>query len=247
MRAGSPWGIRCAAIVAALLLPGGAIAQVSVNSSALDHLQPAAPAATPAPAHTAPSKPAVHPAPRRPVAARPPGHPAAPAANTRASRLRPGLPPAVPAAPPAAAVLPPTIVPPSRPAPPPPPVPVVPTAPGDVSQIKGGVRITFGAGGSDLNPATEQAIRSFADTVKADPNADLNVYAFAAGVPDDPSTPRRLALARALTVRAILISDGIVSTRIYPRALGASPSPIGWDGPPDRVDLVLANTPAASP
>ena len=126
-------------------------------------------------------------------------------------------------------------------------MPVLPQASGNVSPLKGGVRITFGGGSSDLNPATESALRSFADTVKADAGADLNVYAFATGSAEDPSTPRRLALARALVVRAILISQGIVSTRIYPRALGSLPSPLGGDGPPDRVDLMLANVPAATP
>ncbi len=219
-------------ILAALLAPGMASAQVSVNPGALTRLQPSASAA-----HKPPSRTPVHPAPA----------PAHPAPGSRASRLRPGAPPAVPAAPPAAAVLPPAVVAPPRPTPPPPPVPVIAGATGAVSEIKGGVRITFGAGVSDLNPATEQAIRSFADGVKADPGKDLNLYAFAAGVPDDPSTPRRLALARALAVRAILISQGIVSTRIYPRALGAGASPLGGEGPSDRVDLVLAATTAATP
>ena len=227
-----------ALLLAGLLLPGVAQAQVSVDRGALTRLQPSAPAAArkPAPAH---------PAARTSHGAASPSRPAP--AGTRASRLRPGPPPAVPAAPPSAAVLPPPVVAPARPVAPPPPVPVIPTAIGAVAPIKGGVRITFGAGVSDLNPATEQAIRGFADTVKADPNADLNVYAFAAGVPDDPSTPRRLALSRALAVRAILISQGIISTRIYPRALGAGPSPLGGDGPPDRVDLVAASLPTASP
>jgi outer membrane protein OmpA-like peptidoglycan-associated protein len=138
---------------------------------------------------------------------------------------------------------------PVRPVPPPPPVPIVPGAEGIATQINGGVRISFGAGKAELNAATEAAIRSLAASVKDNPNADLNLYAFAAGVPDDPSTPRRLSLSRALAVRAVLISEGIASTRIYPRALGASPSPLGPDGPPDRVDVVLAGTPlpAAKP
>ncbi len=233
------------ALLAALLLPGTAFAQVSVNNGALDRLQPASP---PAHAAAAPAKPGARPQPRHPAH---PVHPAAPAraapSSPHTANLRPGLPPTVPAAPPSGAALPPPVVPPARPVAPPPPVPIVPNAPGDVSQIKGGIRVTFGAGVADMSGSTEGAVRSFADTVKAEPGTDLNVYAFAAGVPDDPSTPRRLSLARALAIRAILISDGIVSTRIYPRALGASPGPAGSDAPSDRVDLLLATTPAATP
>ncbi|WP_158745824.1 OmpA family protein, partial [Acidisphaera sp. L21] len=145
-------------------------------------------------------------------------------------------------------VLPAIPAPPARPVTPPSPVPVVPDATGIVTPVPGGIRITFGDGKSDLNPATEAAIRTMARSVVANTTADLNIYAFAAGVPDDPSTPRRVSLSRALAVRAILISEGITSTRIYPRALGASPGPNGSDGPPDRVDLVLAGTnPAAKP
>ncbi len=112
--------------------------------------------------------------------------------------------------------------------------------------MEGGIRITFGDGKSDLNPTTEAAIRTLADQIKADPAISLNIYAYAAGMPDDPSTPRRLSLSRALAARAVLISQGIESTRIYPRALGATPS----DGPADHVDVVRAGVappPKAAP
>ena len=69
------------------------------------------------------------------------------------------------------------------------------------------------------------------------------MVATAAGSADDPSTPRRLSLSRALAARAVLITEGIASTRIYVRALGASGPP---DGPPDRVD-VSAGLPGAPP
>ncbi len=119
---------------------------------------------------------------------------------------------------------------------------MVPDAAGDASKLPGGVRITFGPGNADLNPATDAALRTLARAVKADPKVSLNLYAYAAGTPDDPSTPRRLSLSRALAARAVLISEGIVSTRIYPRALGATAP----DGPPDRVD-VTDGPPNAAP
>jgi outer membrane protein OmpA-like peptidoglycan-associated protein len=130
---------------------------------------------------------------------------------------------------------------PPHPVEPPPPVPIVADAAGDATKIVGGTRITFGAGKADLNPVTAAAVSALARVVKADPNIDLNVYAYAAGPPDDPSTPRRLSLSRALAARAVLISEGIASTRIYVRALGATAS----DGPPDRVDVTQAGIAAA--
>ncbi len=73
----------------------------------------------------------------------------------------------------------------------------------------------------------------------------FNVVAYAAGTPEDPSTARRLSLSRALAVRSALMADGIGSSRIYVRALGAT----GGDAAPDRVDLAVmgGNTPASSP
>lgn len=66
----------------------------------------------------------------------------------------------------------------------------------------------------------------------------FTVSAFAAGTPDDPSTPRRLSLSRALAVRGILLGEGIASARILVRSLGAS-TPAIAAGPPDRVDVTI--------
>ena len=68
--------------------------------------------------------------------------------------------------------------------------------------------------------------------------------AYAAGTPEDPSTARRLSLSRALAVRSALMADGVTSSRIYVRALGAT----GGDEPPDRVDLAVmgGNAPAGA-
>ena len=141
--------------------------------------------------------------------------------------------PVIPTAPPPAAGIPPAVPAPTHPVAPPSPVPVANSATGETAPIAGGVRITFGAGSADLNPTTFAALQSFARLVKDQP-VGIDVIATAAGSADDPSTPRRISLSRALAARAVLINDGIASTRIYPRALGANPG----DGPPDRVDLV---------
>ena len=232
------------------------MAQVRVDPGALGQLEQSAPAPA-APTARTTARPATRTPPHRRPAPRkvphPPAHPAvsrpaAPASPAQAKPRpapRPATPPATqPAtlapAPPPAVVLPPVLQPPTPPPAPALPVPVLPDAAGEATKLPNGIRITFAPGKADLNPATAAALQALARAVKGDPNVDLNLYAYAAGAPDDPSTPRRLSLSRALNVRAVLINEGIVSTRIYPRALGATPS----DGPADRVDVTNGPPPA---
>ena len=237
--------IRAALLLSLLSAP--AMAQVRVDPGALDALTPNPPA-------TAPAKRAL---PKRPVA---PAHPVKPKAPTKppapvvsapapSKPPAPPKPPAVSAAPPPAPVVPPPIEVPIQRPPPPPPIPVINDAPGETSKIPGGLRVTFGTGRADLNPSTEAVLRTMAKALKPNETVSFNVSAYAAATQDDPSTPRRLSLSRALAVRAVLISEGIVSTRIYVRALGAStPSPSGKapeDAPPDRVDVIQAGAPEA--
>jgi len=201
--------------------------QPGVNSGALDALKP-----TPAPPRLAPQH-----------------RPAQPAARTNAVKPTPAAvpvppkppsrPPAVPTVPPAIAAIPPAVAVPVQRPPDPPPVVVAADAPGEASPAPGGVRVTFGAGRAELNAATEAAIRSFVRPLR-ESEQPINVLAYAAGTADDPSTPRRLSLARALEARAVLINEGVASTRIYVRALGSA----GGDGPADRVDLSV-NVPGA--
>jgi hypothetical protein len=151
----------------------------------------------------------------------------------------------VPAAPPPPPVIPPPIVVPVRPVSPPLPAIITPGAPGTATPIPGGASLTFGPDSAELNPATAAALRSLARN--AAPDATFSLAAYAAGAPEDPSTPRRLSLERALAARSVLIGEGIASTRIYPRALGAGSAGF-TDGPPDRVDVIVsAPTPAPAP
>jgi outer membrane protein OmpA-like peptidoglycan-associated protein len=117
-------------------------------------------------------------------------------------------------------------------------VPVSADARGAAEQIPEGIRVTFGDGSTVLNPTTEGALRTLAHT--APPDATFTVSAFAAGSADDPSTPRRLSLSRALAARSVLIAEGIASPRIYVKALGATASVA--QGPADRVDVTVAAT-----
>ena len=142
--------------------------------------------------------------------------------------------PTLPAVPPAIAALPPPApVPPPRPQAAPV-IPVAADAPGSATPMGTGVRVTFGKDRSDLNPTTEAALRALARRVRPDEAVTVNIYAYATGTVEDPSTARRLALARALSARAVLVNEGIASTRIYPRALGST----GGDTDRDRADVV---------
>ena len=242
MRPRLPRTILAAALLAAAPVSQQVSAQVTVNPGALELLPAPKPQTPPRPPARPPARPATRPAAPNttPTATTPTTTtPTATATPPTPAALigppaPPPKPPVLPTVPPAIAALPPPVpVPPPRPQPAPV-IAVAPDAPGTASPVPGGLRITFGPDRQDLNPITEAALRSFAKTLHADPATTVNIYAYAQGVAEDPSTPRRLALARALTARGVLINEGIASTRIYPRALG----PTGGDTDKDRVDVV---------
>ncbi len=213
-----PW--PCLLSVALLLITTvSARAQATLDPRALEPLQK--PAATPSPAAVAP-----------PAAPGRISHPAAPATPAQ-PQIR------VPLAPPRVPVIPPPLVVPTRPLPPPAPPPVAAEAPGAAGAIPGGLRVTFGEGRADLNPGTVAALRTLAHGAGV---VSFSVAAFCRGTPEDPSTPRRFALSRALAVRSVLIAEGIPSIRIFVKALGAGHGV--EDGPADRVDVTTA---AANP
>jgi outer membrane protein OmpA-like peptidoglycan-associated protein len=223
-----------AALALAIAVP--ARAQVTTDPRALDALKPG----TEAPAQ--PSQPA------RPAAPRPqpPARSAAPAQQpTPTPAPPPPAPPQVrvPLAPPPPPSLPPALAVPARPPAVPSPAPVVADAPGAATPLDQGVRLTFGEGRSDFNPGTDSALRTLAR--EAPPASTFTVTAFAPGTPEDPSTPRRLALSRGLAVRAVLIAEGVASPRIYVKALGATAAIA--EGPPDRVDVTVAAPSPAPP
>ena len=221
---------RLLLLAALISLP--ASAQVNVDQRALDQLAPAKPATTPAPS-TAPAT----------------ANPASPAAPAPAQPARPAIPP-VATVPPPDVSLPPPIAVPSRPKPAPTPPPVTADSPTTTERLKDGLRVVFGAGRSDLSATAEAEIERLVqgDTSAAPTpeSASYTISSFAAGTPEDPSTPRRLSLARALAVRAALMNKGVASVRIYVRAMGAG-SPGFADGPADRADVVVAPNPVPPP
>jgi outer membrane protein OmpA-like peptidoglycan-associated protein len=228
--------IRPFFLVALISLP--AYAQVSVDQRAIDQLAPAKPSNTPTP----PAKPAAPAA--KPYA--PANKPAAPIAG---QPQRPTTPPAATVPPPNLTLPPPIVVPTRSEAPPSPPT-LAADAPTTVERRKDGLRLVFGAGRSDLNPATDTGIDHLVHgdqtTAPTPDSASYTVTSYAPGTPEDASAPRRLSLARALAIRASLIAKGVASVRIYVRALGPT-SPGFADGPADRADIVVSANPVPPP
>ncbi len=247
--------LRPALLVLPLLLAAPPLhAQVTTDDKALDQLKPATPPATPGSATgpsdtlitepTAPKPPVAHHTTHRPAA----GHTGAKTTAAKPAAKAAAL-PAVPLAPPAnPVILPPPVTMPAHPAPPPPPVPVVATAAGTVTAIDHGERLTFGPNSADLNQTTYDSLVEAATRAKLDRALEITITAWAPGTQDDPSTPRRLSLDRALAGRAVLIFQGIESDRIHAVAKGFID--IGTGSPPDRMDVILAApraTPAGKP
>jgi outer membrane protein OmpA-like peptidoglycan-associated protein len=130
--------------------------------------------------------------------------------------------------------------PPNPPAPPAP--PIAPGAATTAAATPAGLRLTFASGQSDLSPGSADSIKQLVQAAPPGDATTFNVLAYASGDPDDPSVARRLSLARAIAVRAALMTDGVPSSRVYLRALGSEPG----KGPADRVDLSVLGGNASS-
>jgi outer membrane protein OmpA-like peptidoglycan-associated protein len=67
------------------------------------------------------------------------------------------------------------------------------------------------------------------------PNARIELQAFGGAKGDKGSDARRLSLKRALSIRQVLIDDGVSADRIDVRAMGG----VDDSGPTDRVDVYV--------
>lgn len=220
------------ALAAALLIAPTAHAQISTNPDAL-------PEAAPPPKKAAPSRtthsPVAKSAPSVRTSSKATTAPVTPPPASTATHSV--LPPTVPVAAPAPVVIPPPAVEvPTHPAVPPTLVTPVADAPGSVTERPDGARVLFGPEKADVSPATYDALKAEAIRLAARPDLRVTLLSYAPGKTDDYSVPRRVALARALAVRSILINSGVATTRIYPRAIGVLPA--GDSGPPDRLDVI---------
>jgi outer membrane protein OmpA-like peptidoglycan-associated protein len=246
----------CFLLIGLLCAAAPALAQVTIDLHALDALPGARPATPESPAHKAVAKPApksvaiarpAKPSPQQATATPAPASPVGtPVPASPATTPATPAPPAatLPTAPPANVALAPIAPPPqTTPAAPPPPPPISDAATSAATATNSGLRVTFGTGETDLSPASASAIHGLVQATPASDNTSYNVVAYAAGTPEDPSTARRLSLSRALAVRSALIADGIASSRIYVRALGATEG----DATPDRVDVAVLGANTATP
>jgi hypothetical protein len=216
-------------ILAASLMPGAAIAQVSVNPAALMQL-----AGVPVP-HPA-SVPETVPKADHVAFVRHWRHVAANATKLKvagnATKVKKPLPPVVvpvvarpaPVAPKTPAVVPVVAKPATAPAAPKlvtapvAPKPTPPPAPVDIA---------FATGSATLPAGAEARLAPFCKI-----SGPIVINARAPADPDDNSQSMRLSLARALAVRASLSACGVASPDLLPRALGAAPG-----GAPDVTQI----------
>ena len=218
-------------LVLCTAVPAGA--QVSVDLHALEAL-PAHPGPASRPA-ARPLRPKVTLAPAAvvPQVATPQATPAA-IAELPTGPLPPATPPAAPlgATPLAAPIAATPAAPPiasaqTASAQPPQPAPEAP------KQAAANLRIPFAVDQTDLNKEGAAALEGLLHAAYEGGPPAFTIVAYAAGTPEDPSSARRISLARAMAARNALMNEGVPSRRITVRALGSQAA----GGPPDRVDI----------
>lgn len=102
------------------------------------------------------------------------------------------------------------------------------------------LRLSFAAGEAALPPPSRVQLDAFARRASPETAGRIVVMGYGDDPEGDLSRARRLALARAIEVRSVLVGSGIRPTRIDVRAIGRPTD----GGPADRVDVSLA---AAAP
>ncbi|WP_293334704.1 OmpA family protein [Parvibaculum sp.] len=96
------------------------------------------------------------------------------------------------------------------------------------------VRVLFEPETAVMGQTSREDLSAFAEDFRRR-SGRLELRAYAGPPHDTSSNARRLALKRALSVRRVLVSNGVTAERIYVRALGGTSD----SGPTDRVDVRL--------
>ncbi len=118
------------------------------------------------------------------------------------------------------------------PAPHPAPVQLASSGPSTANTVK------FAPGAADLPPNSQAVLDGVAAKLLASDSLRVQLIAHATGDADQAMEARRISLARAVAVRAYLITKGVRSLRMDVRALGNRAD----DGPAsDQVDLVIVS------
>lgn len=108
---------------------------------------------------------------------------------------------------------------------------------GQASDLTNGVRVVFKNGDAQLSAPAIARLQALGQHEAAASGGQITIMAFALGHPEDPSTPRRLALSRALAIRAVLLHENLPSSRVLVQAMG----PQGDSSlPADRADVTVA-------
>jgi outer membrane protein OmpA-like peptidoglycan-associated protein len=98
--------------------------------------------------------------------------------------------------------------------------------------------ILFSAGASDPAAKALDSIKFLAGDLNAamvSASSRIQLMAYGGDKGDKGSDARRLSLKRALSIRQVLIDDGVPSERIDVRAMGGADD----GGPADRVDVFV--------
>lgn len=96
--------------------------------------------------------------------------------------------------------------------------------------------LSFTPGQADLNAEQRLTVlHNLVPILSGDAGQSLMIQSYATPVDKGQSSDRRIALSRALAIRAALLDHGIEARRIDVRALGASSD----QGTADRTDLIL--------
>lgn len=114
-----------------------------------------------------------------------------------------------------------------------------PSAQGNVVITPQHTIINFKNDNYDLNETMMKTVMELANTFKQHPDTQIYLNAYSHGTADDISTPRRNALNRGLTIRAVLINQGIPATRIYLIAKGIPDTTINKN--PDYVEIIRSD------
>jgi outer membrane protein OmpA-like peptidoglycan-associated protein len=95
------------------------------------------------------------------------------------------------------------------------------------------VKVLYAAGAEELPEAAKADLENLASWLRQNPKARVQILSYASGPDSAGAQARRTSLGRGLAVRDFLVENGVLSTRMHIRALGAKTEEL----PLDRVEV----------